>query len=257
MYNECRHIFTSGRKCQSPALKDENFCYFHNNRRKHPSPKDEAYEPYIAPQDTALALTALEDADAIQLALSDVVLALAANRIDSRCARILIYGLQVASQNHHRRVPHVRGAEGAANVGLQDAAAIVRETHEHEDGTLIAPPKQTPDPEEIPEKRRPSLGEILLREAEAMKAEREAERQAQAAEANQPVSITLPQLQAVADKRSAKSDLLPCKSTRFSVKWTPRKERVSTGCSAQPRSSLVRKTIEVVGQIGSDGKIDA
>jgi hypothetical protein len=186
-------------------------------------PKDQPYEPYTSPQETALALTALEDADAIQLALSDVVLALAANRIDSRRARILIYGLQVASQNHHRRVPHVRGAEGAANVGLQDAAAIVREIHEHEDGTLIAPPKQTPDPEEIPEKRSPSLGEILLREAEAMKAEREAERQAQqeAAEANQPVSITLPQFQAAADTRSAKSDLLPCKSTRFSVKWTP------------------------------------
>jgi hypothetical protein len=89
-------------------------------------------------------------------------------------------------------------------VGLQDAAAIVREIHEHEDGTLIAPPKQTPDPEEIREKRRPSLGEILLREAEAMKAEREAERQAEArqkaaAEAkDQPVSIMLPQIHAVA-----------------------------------------------------------
>jgi hypothetical protein len=191
------------KKCQSPALKDENFCYFHQTNRR-PTPKDQPYEPYIAPQDTAHNLPPLEDADAIQLALSDVVLALAANRIDPRRARILIYGLQVASQNHHRRVPHVRGAEGAANVGLQDAAAIVRETHEHEDGTLIAPPKQTPDPEEVPEKRRPSLGEILLREAEAMKAEREAERQAQheAAEANQPVGITLPQLQAAADKRS-------------------------------------------------------
>jgi hypothetical protein len=216
MYNECRHIFTSGKKCQSPALKDQSFCYFHSNTRKRPAPKDEAYEPYIAPQDTAHNLPPLEDADAIQLALSDVVLALAANRIDPRRARILIYGLQVASQNHHRRVPgacpersrRVRGAEGAANVGFQAAAAIVRETHEHEDGTLIGPSKQVPDPEEIREKRRPSLGEILLREAEAMKAEREAERQAdRQAEAQQkavaeaedhPVSITIPQIQAVA-----------------------------------------------------------
>jgi len=54
MYNECRHIFTSGKKCQSPALKnqnkDQNFCYFHNSSRKRPAPKDQAYEPYIAPQ---------------------------------------------------------------------------------------------------------------------------------------------------------------------------------------------------------------
>jgi hypothetical protein len=212
MYNECRHIFTSGKKCQSPALTDENFCYFHNNRRKRPSPKDQPYEPYIAPQDTAHQLTPLDDDAAIQLALSDVVLALAANRIDSRRARILIYGLQVASQNiRHRRVPQAR----EASLGMQDVAVIVREIHEHEDGTLIAPPKQTPDPEEIREKRRPSLGEILLREAEAMKAEREAEREAQkAAEANQPVSITLPQLQAAAETWELNSPSNPRKIER-------------------------------------------
>src|SRR5271168_2776484 len=202
MYNECRHIFTSGKKCQSPALKDQDFCYFHSNTRKRPAPKAEAYEPYSPPQDAAHNLPPLEDADAIQLALSDVVLPLAANRIDARRARILIYGLQVASQNHHRRVLHLRGAEGAANAGLQDAATMVRETHEDEDGTLIGPAQQSPDLEEIEEQRRPpSLGEILLREAEALQAQAEAERQAAArqkaeAEADQPVPITIPQIQA-------------------------------------------------------------
>jgi hypothetical protein len=162
MYNECRHIFTSGKKCQSPALKDQDFCYFHSNTRKRPAPKDEAYEPYIAPQDTA-------------------------------------HNLPPARRR--RRVPQVR----EANLGLQDAAIMVREIHEHEDGTLIGPAKQSPDPEEIEEQRRPpSLGEILLREAEAMKAQREAERQAEArqkaaAEAeDHPVSITISQIQAVA-----------------------------------------------------------
>jgi hypothetical protein len=187
MYNECRHIFTSGKKCQSPALKDQDFCYFHQANRKRRAPKSQAYEPYIPPQDATHHLTPLEDADAIQLALSDVVLALAANRIDPRRAQIIIYGLQVASQNHRHR---------AAMAAKEPAAAqtIVRETHEHEDGTLIGPPKQTPDPEEIPEKRRPSLGEILLREVEEME-QRKAEEEAQkkAAEANQPASITLPQ----------------------------------------------------------------
>src|SRR5215471_8915423 len=165
MYNECRHIFTSGKKCQSPALKDQTFCYFHSNTRKRPTPANQPYDPYSEPQTTILALPALEDADAIQLALSDVILALAANRIDPRRARILIYGLQVASQNNrHRRVPQVREAEVAANLGL-----IVRETHEHEDGTLIGPEKQTPDPEEAAERTRPlTLGELLLRDAEAL-----------------------------------------------------------------------------------------
>jgi len=172
MYNECRHIFTSGKKCQSPALKDQNFCYFHSNTRKRPTPANQPYDPYSEPQTAVLALPALEDADAIQLALSDVVLALAANQIDPRRARILIYGLQVASQNNrHRRVPQVREAEGAANLGL-----IVRETHEHEDGTMIGPEKQTPDPEEEAERTRPlTLGELLLRDAEALYGKRDPE----------------------------------------------------------------------------------
>ena len=86
----------------------------------------------------------------------------------------------------------------------------VSETHEHEDGTLIGPAQQSPDPEEIEEQRRPpSLGEILLREAEALRAEREAERQAKARQKaateaeDHPVSITIPQIQALAEERVA------------------------------------------------------
>src|SRR5215475_5181584 len=140
--------------------------------RKRPTPANQPYDPYSEPQTAVHALPALEDADAIQLTLSDVVLALAANQIDPRRARILIYGLQVASQNNrHRRVPQVREAEGAANLGL-----IVRETHKHEDGTLIGPEKQTPDPEEAAERTRPlTLGELLLRDAEALYGKYDAE----------------------------------------------------------------------------------
>jgi hypothetical protein len=193
MYNECRHIFTSGRKCQSPALTDQSFCYFHSNTRRRPSPQNQPYDPYTEPNESALNLPPLEEADAIQLALSDVILALAANRIDPRRARILIYGLQVASQNNRHR---------AAQAAKEEIPAqTVRETNQHEDGTQIGPEQQSPDPEEIEEQRRPpSLGEILLREAEAMKAQAEAKREAQrkAAEAAEPVSI-IPQIQAVAD----------------------------------------------------------
>jgi hypothetical protein len=171
MYNECRHIFISGRKCQSPALKDQSFCYFHSNTRKRPSPANQPYDPYTDPKEVVLDLPQLEEADAIQLALSDVILALAANRIDARRARILIYGLQVASQNNRHRA--------AIATKEETPSQTVRETHRHEDGTQIGPEQQSPDPEEIEEQRRPpSLGEILLREAEALQAQAEAERQA-------------------------------------------------------------------------------
>src|SRR5271168_2652014 len=201
MYQECRHIFTSGKKCQSPALKEQPFCYFHSNTRKQPRPANTPYDPYIDPKDTTLDLPSLEEADAIQLALSDVILALAANRIDPRRARILIYGLQVASQNNRHR---------AAIAAKEEAPAqTVREIHRHEDGTQIGPEQQSPDPEEIEEQRRPpSLGEILLREAEAMHAQRLAEEEARKkrkAEGAPCLFETwddpqiLPQIQAVAD----------------------------------------------------------
>jgi hypothetical protein len=198
MYNECRHIFTSGRKCQSPSLKDQDFCYFHQSTRRAPQGNPGLQDQ---PATAVHNLLPLEDADTIQLALSDVVLALAANRIDPRRAQILIYGLQVASQNNRHR---------AAMAAKEPAPAqTVRETHEHEDGTLVGPPRQRPDPEEIPIKERPSLGAILLRQAEAMKAEREAERQAQhqTAEA-EPTSTVLPQIQATADTPGA-CDAIP------------------------------------------------
>lgn len=193
MYNECRHIFTSGRKCQSPSLKDQDFCYFHQSTRRAPRGNSGSQDQ---PATAVHTLPPLEDADAIQLALSDVVLALAANRIDPRRAQILIYGLQVASQNNRHR----------ASMAAKEPAPpqTVRETHEYEDGTLVGPPRQCPDAEEIPAKERPSLGAILLRQAEAMHAEQEAERQAQQPTAEaEPVSTVLPQIQATADTPGA------------------------------------------------------
>jgi hypothetical protein len=148
-----------------------------------PMPAHQPYDPYTDPKETVLPLPPLEEADAIQLALSDVILALAANRIDPRRARILIYGLQVASQNHRNRTVQAAKEEVPAQT--------VRETHQHEDGTQIGPEQQSPDPEEIEEQRRPpSLGEILLREAEALYGHKREPEEG---------SITLPRIQAVAD----------------------------------------------------------
>ena len=234
MYNECRHIFTSGRKCQSPALKAEDFCYFHHKSRRRPLPQNQPYEPYTEPTEIALNLSPLEDADAIQLAISDVVLALAANRIDTRRARILIYGLQVASQNNRHR------AAMAAKEALEQT---VREAHEHEDGTLIGPTQQTPDPEEVAvRKRPPSLGEVLLREAEelrANKAEEEARQKAEAEEAvqspEQTKAFLLPNVHAVADSghqiATRSRQVLPC-CFRTSRKSLPKGRPQRSTCSS-------------------------
>jgi hypothetical protein len=51
------------------------------------------------PETTSLALPPIEDSASIQLALIDVLQALAANQLDPKRAGLLLYGLQVASTN--------------------------------------------------------------------------------------------------------------------------------------------------------------
>jgi hypothetical protein len=132
MYIECRHIFPSGKKCQSPALTEKDFCYFHHNKRNQQPRSHKAGEPSTLIHH----LPPLEDVDTIMTALSDVLLALAANRIDPRRAQILIYGLQVASQ-HSKRLSHPSSIE------------TVRDAYEDADGTLVGPRLQALDTEDI------------------------------------------------------------------------------------------------------------
>jgi hypothetical protein len=132
MYPQCRYVRPSGGTCNSPALKASHWCYYHarlqerqtirhSQRRAdgrfialpQPQPEGDALRtidygtyPVAAAEahpDTigsaSLDLPSLEDAVSIQLALIDVAQALAANRIDTKRAGLLLYALQVASAN--------------------------------------------------------------------------------------------------------------------------------------------------------------
>jgi hypothetical protein len=132
MYPQCRYVRPSGGTCDSPALKGSHWCYYHsalqqrhtirhNLRRADgrfialpaPQPEGDAIrtvdygtypvdmaEAHLHRIDSAsLDLPPLEDAVSIQLALCDVAQALAANRIDTKRAGLLLYALQVASTN--------------------------------------------------------------------------------------------------------------------------------------------------------------
>ena len=135
MYPECRHVHSSGEACNSPALSNRHFCFFHErlhhrqsarhvhrgaNGRFAALPAPEAHietidcgpYPVGAPSANdhrngiALDLPAIEDTESIQLALTDVLQAIAANQIDPKRAGLLLYGLQVASANvKHLRLP--------------------------------------------------------------------------------------------------------------------------------------------------------
>ena len=98
MYFECRHIMPNGARCHSPALRGTHYCYFHprlHRQANQPRTTLTGAEP--------LKLPILEDRSAIQVALSQILDALASSKLDRPTAGLLLYGLQIASQNVERK----------------------------------------------------------------------------------------------------------------------------------------------------------
>jgi hypothetical protein len=115
----CRHIRPSGRRCQSPSLRDRPFCYFHQAanaqlRALHP-PVDGTSNVHVLPDcdqirrepilqqyfansrsPIELEFPPIEDPESIQLSLSMVLTALGQNRIDPKRAAAILYNLQIA-----------------------------------------------------------------------------------------------------------------------------------------------------------------
>ena len=97
----CRHIKTNGLQCQAPSLTEAPYCYFHTRlHQRHAgfrSASATRASYFIPGQD--IELTALEDRESVQIALSVVINALATGALDTKRATALLYGLQLASMN--------------------------------------------------------------------------------------------------------------------------------------------------------------
>jgi hypothetical protein len=137
----CRHIKTNGTRCKAPSLTDGLWCYFHYRLHQ----RHTAFRPtqatcgYLIPGQH-IELTALEDRESVQVALSVVINALATGQLDIRRATALLYGLQLASNN-------ARGLHTEPT-----AASIVRAIEPSPEGLDLAEPgavcevDDTPDP---------------------------------------------------------------------------------------------------------------
>lgn len=95
LYPECRHIMTSGKKCEAPALKDSPYCYYHTRHHLAANKK-------FSSQDS-IEIPVMEDRFSLQLVLAQVLKHLVNNNIDRHRAALLLYGLQIASQNFGKR----------------------------------------------------------------------------------------------------------------------------------------------------------
>jgi hypothetical protein len=86
----CRHVFTDGHRCGSPALRAEPLCYYHTRSRR---------EAPCASRTGTFVMQRIDDRASIQLALFDVLSRLASGDIEYKRGSMLLYGLQIASSN--------------------------------------------------------------------------------------------------------------------------------------------------------------
>ena len=91
MYKLCRHIKTNGQRCKSPALSESAYCYFHARVHTMAKAKSTVCDDVDLP--------VLEDSASIQVAISQIMAGLLSSRLDARHTGLLLYALQIASQN--------------------------------------------------------------------------------------------------------------------------------------------------------------
>ena len=91
-FKSCTHIKVTGVRCGSPALRGEQFCYFHQRMlRTIKSPASRVHH-------TAL----LEDEESIQASLMEVVNALLRGTIELKRAELILRALNTAVRNIRR-----------------------------------------------------------------------------------------------------------------------------------------------------------
>ena len=90
---DCAHIKVTGVRCGSPALRGEQFCYFHQRMiRGVKTPPASRLHP----------MALIEDEESIQASLMEVINALVRNHIDTKRAELILRALNTAVRNARR-----------------------------------------------------------------------------------------------------------------------------------------------------------
>ena len=94
----CQHIKTNGTRCGSPALRHQTLCFFHQRWQQQRISIPRHYPGY----ETSIELPVLEDANSIQMALTQVMRLILLQKVSTKEAGLLLYALQIASANLKR-----------------------------------------------------------------------------------------------------------------------------------------------------------
>lgn len=93
----CTHQFTDHRRCGSPALRSESFCYHHHPTRKAVKNPHERRARLLARKRLRIPLPTSRAE--LHHSLMYVMHLIAANQIDDRRAGLLLHALQTAGKN--------------------------------------------------------------------------------------------------------------------------------------------------------------
>src|SRR3954463_12396753 len=91
----CHYIKTNGEVCGSPALRGRGNCYFHHGAAK----RDQRRARFASVNSLDVEPPQFEDAESIQVGISEVALAILDRRVDPRTATSLLYAMQLAISN--------------------------------------------------------------------------------------------------------------------------------------------------------------
>ncbi len=196
---QCRHVFTDGRRCGSPCLRHEDFCFYHLGlHAQKPTVTTDLSQGEHRASPFTLPVPDFNDRGALQLAIGEVLNRLASNQLDPRRAGLILYGLQIASLN----LPRVPAAPA------QQDANLVEEIVSHPDLGPIALRTELPDP------GAPRPNSLIARLLEALELgqepptdtptpEPESQPEPEPKPAADPTPATLPDLQAATEPTPA------------------------------------------------------
>jgi hypothetical protein len=108
----CQHVRTNGVRCGSPAMRNRKICYYHHRTTSKP-------------KTTRADMPSLEDGNAIQLGIANVLRQLMMGTIEYRAAYLMLYGYRLALRNlrnmhtpYYKDVITVDPYEDPDNAGL-------------------------------------------------------------------------------------------------------------------------------------------
>src|ERR1035438_10684322 len=101
---KCRHVHAAGRQCGSPALRNEEFCYFHHTTRRRKKTGGFRYLDATEPFELPL----VEDRVSALSAAAQLLCRIASNDLDLGRAGKLLYNLQIRSEEHTSELQSLR-----------------------------------------------------------------------------------------------------------------------------------------------------